>query len=69
MDIRYMSIALKEAKKAYAIGDIPVGAVIVNKSFLELLSETEEHKDDLEKIRELYSIKIKNRVSLTHPIF
>ena len=25
----YMGIALKEAKKAYAIGDIPVGAVVV----------------------------------------
>lgn len=45
------------------ITDKTVGAVIVNKSFLELLSETEEHKDDLNKIRELYSIKIKNNSS------
>lgn len=29
MNNLYMSIALKEAKKAYNIGDIPVGAVIV----------------------------------------
>lgn len=40
-----------------------VGAVIVNKSFLDLLSDTDEHKDDLEKIREIYSIKIENNSS------
>ncbi|MBE6733367.1 MAG: LytR family transcriptional regulator [Ruminococcaceae bacterium] len=45
------------------ITDKSVGAVIVNKSFLELLSETEEHRDDLEKIREIYSVKIKNNSS------
>lgn len=28
-DIRYMQLAISEAKKAYAVGEIPVGCVIV----------------------------------------
>ena len=30
-DIKYMKEAIKEAKKAYLIGEIPVGAIIVYK--------------------------------------
>ena len=46
------------------ITDKTVGAVIVNKSYFDILSETEEHKDDLEKIREIYSVKIENNNSV-----
>lgn len=40
-----------------------IGAIIINKSFLDLLDENENTKASLEKIRELYSIKIENNQS------
>ncbi|MEE1197637.1 MAG: LCP family protein [Acutalibacteraceae bacterium] len=38
--------------------DKKVDCIIINKSFLELLDETENHKDDAEKIREIHSVQI-----------
>ena len=34
-----------------------VNAVVINESFLELLEDTEEHKDDKEKIRKIHTVK------------
>ena len=34
-----------------------VNAVVINESFLELLEDTEEHKDDEEKIRKIHTVK------------
>ena len=47
MNNQYMSIALKEAKKAYALGDIPVGAVIVkdNKVVAKAYNKKNKTKD------------------------
>jgi len=40
-----------------------IGAIIINKSFLDLLDENEDTKASLEKIRELYSVTIENNQS------
>lgn len=40
-----------------------IGAIIINKSFLDLLDETDETKASLDKIRELYSVTIENNQS------
>lgn len=40
-----------------------IGAIIINKSFLDLLDESEETKASLSKIRELYSVTIENNQS------
>ncbi len=46
-DNKYMKMALKEAKKAYLIGEIPVGAVIVykDKVIAKAYNEKEKYND------------------------
>ena len=38
-DIYYMKIALELAKKAYKIGEVPVGAIVVKKSTGQIVGE------------------------------
>lgn len=44
----FMNIALEEAKKAYASGEIPVGAVIVKEN--KIISMAHNKKDSLKKV-------------------
>ena len=43
MDEKYMNLALKEARKAYEIGDVPVGAIIVKNS--KVISKAHNQKE------------------------
>lgn len=42
-------------------------AILLNVSFLEILAETKGHEEDLDKIRELYSVTIENSISSGQP--
>lgn len=65
-DIKFMKIALKEAQKAYNIGDTPIGAVIVKDGVVISKAHNEkELKQDVTKHAEILAIqkaskKIKN---------
>jgi len=44
------------------IDNTEIKAIIVNKSFLEILSEIDDYKESLDKIREIHTVIIKNNV-------
>lgn len=50
-DEKYMKLAIKEAKKAFAIGEVPIGCVIVS---------------DDKVIAKAYNKRIKNKSTLAH---
>ena len=57
-DIYYMNIALKEAKKAYKHGEVPIGAVIVkNNKIIAKGYNLKEKKCDATAHAELIAIK------------
>jgi len=45
------------------IDNTEIKAMLVNKSFLEILDEIDEYKESLDKIREIHTVIIKNNVS------
>ena len=63
MDERFMDLALKEAKKAYLNGDIPVGAVIVKDGKVISKAYNKKHKTkDCTNHAEILAIKKASKV-------
>lgn len=57
-DIKYMKEALKEAKKAYEIGEVPIGAVIVKEDKIIARAHNEKEKrQDVTKHAEIIAIQ------------
>lgn len=57
-DIRYMELALKEAKKAYALGEVPIGAVIVkNHQVIARAHNQKEKRRDVVAHAEIIAIQ------------
>ena len=62
MDEKYIKIALKEAKKAYDLGEIPVGAIIVkDNSVLSKAHNLKEKQKNVTKHAEINAITKANR--------
>ena len=63
MNVRFMDLALKEAKKAYLNGDIPVGAVIVKDGKVIAKAYNKKHKTkDSTNHAEILAIKKASKV-------
>lgn len=62
----YMEIALKEAQKAFELGEIPVGALIVNNLTHEIVSKAhnlKESSQDVTNHAEIIAIKDANKIN------
>ena len=65
-DEYFMNLALEEAKKAFTLGEVPVGAVIVNNLTHEVVSKAHNLKETNQKVMahaEMIAIEEANKIN------
>ena len=68
LDLKYMKAALKQAEKALAIGEVPIGAVIVYEGNGRFYSLTVTYPEEREAVEQIVSYEMAHACELSVPL-